>query len=171
MKLKLFDIAVFAMMGALMFVSKIIMEFLPNMHLIGVFIIALTVVYRWGALLPIGVFVILTGLYGGFAPWWYSYLYVWAVLWAMAMLIPQKLPQKIEVPVYSAVCGLHGFLFGALCAPAEALLWGFNFKQTIAWIISGLTFDIIHGVSNIILGLLIVPVIMVFKRAYKYARR
>ena len=171
MKLKLFDIAVFAMMGALMFVSKVIMEFLPNMHLIGVFIIALTVVYRWGALLPIGVFVILTGLYGGFAPWWYSYLYVWAVLWAITMLIPKKMPLKIATPVYSAVCGLHGFLFGTLCAPAEALLFGFNFKQTIAWIISGLTFDVVHGVSNIIVGVLIVPIIMVLKKAYKFARR
>lgn len=53
MKLKLFDIAVFAIMGALMFVSKLVMEFLPNMHLIAVFTVALTVVYRWGALFPI----------------------------------------------------------------------------------------------------------------------
>lgn len=172
MKLKLFDIAVFAIMGALMFVSKLVMEFLPNMHLIAVFTVALTVVYRWGALFPIYIFVFLTGLLYGLAPWWYAYLYIWTVLWGIAMLLPRKMPKEIATPVYSAACGLHGFLFGALCAPVHALFFGFNFKQTIAWIIAGIfPFDIIHGVSNIILGLLVVPIITVFQKAYKYARR
>jgi len=171
LKIKLFDIVIFAMMGALMFVSKVIMEFLPNMHLIGVFIVALTVVYKWGALLAIYVFVFITGFYAGFSLWWIPYLYIWTVLWAITMLIPKKMPLKIATPVYSAVCGLHGFLFGTLYAPCQALLFGFNFKQTIAWIIAGIPFDIVHGVSNIVLGLLIVPIIMVFKKAYKFARR
>lgn len=171
MKIKLFDLVLFAMTGALMFVSKLLMEFLPNMHLIGVFIVALTVVYKWGSLLAIYVFVFISGFYAGFSLWWIPYLYIWTVLWAITMLIPKKMPLKIATPVYSAVCGLHGFLFGTLYAPCQALLFGFNFKQTIAWIIAGIPFDIVHGVSNICLGLLIVPIIMVFKKAYKYARR
>ena len=40
------EIAIFGMFGALMYASKIMLEFLPNVHLIGVFTIALTVVYR-----------------------------------------------------------------------------------------------------------------------------
>lgn len=46
MKLTVREIAVFGMLGAVMYASKIIMEFIPNVHLIGVFTVAFTVVYR-----------------------------------------------------------------------------------------------------------------------------
>ena len=171
MKLSVREVTVFAMLGAVMYVSKVLMESLPNIHLLGVFTIAITLVYRKKALYAIYTYVFLNGLFGGFSVWWIPYLYIWTVLWAITMLIPKKMPLKIATPVYSAVCGLHGFLFGTLYAPCQALLFGFNFKQTIAWIIAGIPFDIVHGVSNIVLGLLIVPIIMVFKKAYKFARR
>ena len=40
------EIAVFALLAAVMFVSKILMEFLPNIHLLAVFTIAFTVPLR-----------------------------------------------------------------------------------------------------------------------------
>jgi len=46
MKLTTREIAVFSMLGALMYASKVLMEVAPNVHLIGVFIIAITMVYR-----------------------------------------------------------------------------------------------------------------------------
>ena len=64
------EIAVFGMLGAIMYASKVIMEAIPNTHLIGVFIIAMTVVYRKKALYPIYIFVLLTGLLNGFGIWW-----------------------------------------------------------------------------------------------------
>ena len=106
--------AVFAMLGAIMFVSKLVMEFLPNIHLIGALTMVYTIVYRAKALIPIYIFVFLTGLYGGFSLWWVPYLYVWTVLWAVTMLLPRKMPNKIAIPVYMVVCALHGLLFGVL---------------------------------------------------------
>ena len=53
MKLTIREIAVFGMLGALMYASKMLMEVLPNIHLLGVFTIAFTVVYRKKALYPI----------------------------------------------------------------------------------------------------------------------
>jgi len=76
------EIAVFAMLGAIMCISVEVMEALPNVHLIGAFIVAITVVYRAKALYPIYLFVFLTGLINGFGMWWITYLYIWAVLWA-----------------------------------------------------------------------------------------
>ena len=68
------------MMGTLMYISKAVMEFLPNVHLIAAFIAVFTIVYRAKALFPIYVFVFLTGLMNGFNTWWIPYLYIWAVL-------------------------------------------------------------------------------------------
>ena len=166
MKLKIREIAVFGMLGAIMYVSKLIMEMLPNIHLLGAIIVAITVVYRIKALFPIYVFVFLNGLFSGFTMWWIPYLYIWTVLWGFAMLIPKNIPKKIRPIVYMAVSSLHGFLFGILYAPAQAIIFGLNFKGMIAWIISGFPFDLIHGVSNFICGVLICPIIVVLNRVY-----
>ena len=42
MKLTTKEITVFAMLGALMYASKVIMELAPNIHLLGVFTVAFT---------------------------------------------------------------------------------------------------------------------------------
>lgn len=164
MKITTREIAVFGIIGALMYASKAAMAFIPNVHLTGVFIVALTVVYRKKALYPIYIYVLLEGLFGGFTLWWVPYLYVWAVLWGVVMLLPKKLPQRLEPLIYMVVCSLHGFLFGTIFAPAQALLFGLDFNGMIAWIIAGLPFDAIHGVSNFFCGLLIVPIIKILKR-------
>jgi energy-coupling factor transport system substrate-specific component len=164
MKLKTKDIAVFAVMASLMFATKKVMEFLPNIHLLGMFIVTLTVIYRTRALIPIYVYVLLDGIFGGFSAWWIPYLYVWAVLWAMTMLIPRRLPEVARNILYIAVCGLHGFLFGTLYMPVNSLMFGFNLEQSIVWWIQGLPFDLVHGVSNICAGLLIIPMIKILQR-------
>ncbi len=170
MKLKVVDVAVFGMLGALMYASKVIMEVLPNIHLIGTFIVAMTVVYRRKALYPLYIFVLLTGLMNGFSTWWIPYLYIWTVLWGMTMLIPKRIPEKAKPIVYSAVCSLHGFLYGVLYAPAQALLFGLDFEATLTWIATGIPFDITHGISNFICGLLICPIISILSKAEKYAK-
>ena len=162
MKLTIREIAIFGMLGALMYASKVVMEVLPNVHLLGAFIVAFTVVYRRKALYPIYNFIFLTGLFNGFSTWWLPYLYIWAILWGAVMLLPKKLqqlPKKIQAPIYMAVSALHGFLYGTLYAPAQAILFGLSFKGMIAWIIAGLPYDAIHGVSNFCCGALIVPII------------
>ncbi len=151
-----------------MFTSKVLMEFLPNVHLLGVFIVAITIVYRQKALYPIYIYVFLNGVYAGFSTWWLPYLYIWTVLWGVTMLLPRKLPMQWQVPLYTIVCGLHGFLFGTLYAPSQALLFGLDFRGMLAWIIAGIPADIIHGVSNLICGLLICPMITVLKNSNKY---
>lgn len=66
--------------------------------------------------------------------------------------------------VYPIICSLHGFAFGVLYAPAQALMYGFNFEQTLVWISTGLMFDVIHGISNIFTGMLVLPLSELIKR-------
>lgn len=165
MKLTIREIAVFGMLGGVMYASKLIMELIPNVHLLGVFTIAYTVVYRKKALYPIYTYVILNGIFSGFAAWWVPYLYLWTLLWGAVMLLPRNMPKKVRPFVYMTVCAAHGFLFGTLYAPAQAILFGLSFKGMIAWIIAGLPWDFIHGISNFFCGILIVPIITVLKYA------
>ena len=156
------------MLGALMYAAKTLMEILPNIHLLGVFIIAITVVYRKKALYPIYTYVLLNGLFAGFATWWIPYLYIWTLLWGVIMLLPQNLPKKWCPIIYMAICGLHGLLFGVLYAPAQALIYGLNAQATLAWIVSGFPYDIIHGLSNLCCGVLICPFIAILQQSKKF---
>ncbi|MBQ9120160.1 MAG: hypothetical protein IJY09_08945 [Lachnospiraceae bacterium] len=164
MKLTVKEIVVFSMLGALMYASKMLMEVAPNIHLLGVFTIAFTVVYRKKALYPIYTYVLLNGIFSGFATWWIPYLYVWTVLWGVTMLLPKRLPKKAKPVVYMVVNACHGFLFGTLYAPAQAILFGLSFDGMLAWIVAGLPWDAIHGVSNFFCGILIVPIVGVLLR-------
>ena len=158
------------MLGAIMFCSKILMEALPNIHIVGMLVMLYTVVFRVKALIPIYIYVFLTGLYAGFDIWWIPYLYIWTVLWAVTLLLPRNMPRAAAIAVYPIVCGLHGFLYGVLYAPAQALMFGLDFKMTCAWILAGIPFDLLHGIGNIIFGCFIYPLSLLLKRLMKKQR-
>lgn len=164
MKLTAREIVLFGLLGALMYAAKIALEFLPNIHLVGVFIVALTVVYRKKALYPLYTFVLITGLMNGFALWWLPYLYIWMPLFGAVLLIPNNLPNRFRPPVYMLINAAHGFLYGTLYAPAQALLFGMDFDGTIAWILAGLPWDMIHGIGNLFCGILIAPLILLLRQ-------
>lgn len=167
LKLTIFEMTLFAMFGSMMFISKIVMEFLPNVHLLGMFTILLTVVYRKKALVPIYIYVLLNGVYSGFNMWWVPYLYIWTVLWAVTMLLPKNMGKKTQMIVYPLLCALHGLCFGTLYAPAQALMFSLSFEQTVAWIVAGLPFDVVHAVGNLVAGLLIYPLSQLLKKLNK----
>lgn len=162
--------AVFAMLGTIMFISKIVMEPLPNIHLLGMLTMLYTVVFRKKALIPIYIYVLLNGLFAGFNMWWIPYLYLWTILWGVTMLLPKKMPRGARMIVYPIVCCMHGLAFGTLYAPAQAIMVRFTFEQTLAWIAAGLWFDIVHGIGNLCLGLLIVPLSELLHRIF-YGKR
>ena len=155
---------IFAMLGTLMFCSKIAMEALPNVHLLGTLTMVYTIVYRYRALIPVYIYVLLNGAFAGFNLWWVPYLYIWTILWGITMLLPRQMPKSVAVVVYPLICGIHGFAFGALYAPAQALMFGLDFKGMLSWIVAGLPFDLIHGAGNFAVGLLILPLSELLRR-------
>lgn len=158
----------FAMLGTLMFCSKLAMEALPNIHLLGMLTMVYTLVYRKKALIPIYIYVILNGAFSGFNLWWVPYLYIWTILWGLTMLLPRNLPKSAGAVVYPLLCGIHGFAFGALYAPAQALMYGLGWEGMLAWIAAGLPFDLLHGVGNFAVGLLILPLAELLRRLERH---
>lgn len=68
--------------------------------------------------------------------------------------------------VYGSKC-MSRILFGTLYAPAQAILFGLSFKGMIAWIIAGLPWDFVHGISNFFCGILIVPIVTLLRKLEK----
>ena len=155
---------VFAILGTLMFCSKIIMEALPNIHPLGMFTMVYTLAFRKKALIPIYIYVLLNGIYAGFSLWWVPYMYIWTILWGITMLLPKNMTRKVACIVYPIVCALHGIAFGVLYAPAHALIYKMDLTQMLAWITAGLPWDILHSVGNLFVGMLILPLSELLKR-------
>ena len=149
------EIAIFAMLGTIMYVSKKLMEWVPNVHFLAVLTVTYTLVYRKKALIPIYVYVLMNGFFEGFATWWIPYLYLWGILWGMAMLIPRNLPVGLTAIISSFVCAL------------QALVFGLSFKSTIAWIVQGLPFDVVHCLGNLAGSVLTIPLVTLLCRLEK----
>ncbi len=161
------EITVFAMLGTLMYCSKLLLEWAPNIHLIAMFITAITVVYRAKALIPIYIFVLLSLLFGGFSPFMAPYLYVWTILWAVVMLLPRRMKPAVAAATYIGVCTLHGLLFGVLYAPLYALLARLTLEGMLTWIAAGFYFDLLHAAGNFAAGFLILPLVKLLLKLEK----
>ncbi len=156
-KQRLVDLILLVIFGVIMFISKMIMEFLPNIHATAMFIAVFTLYYRHRALISIYVYAFLVGFIYGFSMWWYPYLYVWTILWAFIMLIPKRLPLKWRVVLCTFFCALHGILYGTLYAPFQALAFGLSFEGMLSWIVVGLPWDVVHMCGNVAMSVLIAP--------------
>jgi len=140
-----------------MFVSKVAMEMLPNIHSVAMLIAVYTLVYRQKALLPLYIFVFLNGIYAGFSTWWIPYLYIWFPLWLLLMLIPGRWHLGVRSGIALFITVLHGLSFGALYAPFWALQANLDGAETLAWIAGGFPYDLLHAGGNAVVGLLIWP--------------
>lgn len=164
---KIEEMVLFALFGAMMYLSAQI-DLIPNVHPLALFIAAFTVVYRVKALIPLYLYVLLEGLFGGFNLWWCPYLYIWTVLWLLCMLVPRKLPEVVAGAILSVLATLHGLGFGLLYMPFQCyVMFDGNWEAAWVWTLNGLTFDFLHAVGNFAAGLLVIPLIRLLCRLQK----
>lgn len=159
--LKLREMALFAVLGSLAFGTKVSMMWLPNIEPVSLFVMLFAVTFGKKALCPIFVYVFLEIAMYGLNLWSINYLYVWNVL-ALAAWLLRKMTSAVG---WAVLAGLFGLFFGALCAPVYLVTGGLS--AAIAWWVSGIPYDIIHGISNFIMVLvLFVPLRKVMERLY-----
>lgn len=137
-----------ALLSALLFISQLALSWLPNLELVSLLLILYTLVFKKHVWLILYVFVLLQGLVYGFGLWWFYYLYVWAVLCALIRFIYRN--RKPTVFGISLISGTFGLLFGLLCALSYGIIAGPG--TALFWWISGIPFDITHGILNFVLA-------------------
>lgn len=146
-KLKLSELILFGILGALTFAMKVVMALLPNIEPVSLCILVYAVVFGYKALYPLYTYVAMEILYFGLGTWNICYLYVWTVLAAAAILL-----RDMESPLaWAIVSGVFGLLFGALCGIVDIFIGGMGYA--VAKWISGIPFDIAHCVGNFCIAL------------------
>lgn len=144
-KLRLREMILLALIGAMMLATQVALAALPNIHLVAVLIILAALLFGWKALFSVYIFVLLEGLIYGFSMWFVNYLYVWTVLAAIAVLFRKNRSRWF----WAAVAGVFGLLFGALCAIPYFFVGGW--AAAFSYWVAGIPFDLIHCVSNAVL--------------------
>lgn len=147
--ISVFDITLIAVFAALLLAVQVGLSFLPNVELVSLLIIIFTIILQAKIAYVIIIFVLAEGLVYGFGTWWFCYLYVWAVLAVIAYTF-----RKRREPIFWAiVSGFFGILFGTLCSFVYLFILGW--AGALSWIASGLLFDVVHGISNFVLALVL----------------
>lgn len=145
------ELATDGLLSALLLISQVSLSWLSNVELVSLLLILYTLVFKRHVWLILYVFVVLEGLIYGFGLWWFSYLYVWALLPAAVFLFYRRRPPK---PFgISLLSGVFGMLFGSFCALSYLVTAGFGAAFT--WWTAGIPFDIIHGISNFLLSMIL----------------
>lgn len=161
MKSSVKSIVLFALLSALLLITQIALAPLPNIELVSLLIILYTVVLQKKNLYIIYVFALLEGLIYGFGMWWFCYLYVWTILWGITMLFKKEQ----NALFFAFISGFFGILFGTLCSVPYFLTGGI--QMGFSWIVSGLPFDIVHGIGNFVSALLLFrPLKNILLKAY-----
>lgn len=139
---KLAQLIALSILGVLLTAAKFVLSALPNVELVSLLLLCYTYKFGLKALLPAYIFAFLEMLIYGVSLWNIMYLYVWAVLVFVALPF-----RKIRRAwVFGLVSGVYGLLFGVLCS--IPYWFAFSPSFAISWIISGLTFDLVHGIVN-----------------------
>lgn len=157
--LKLRELTALAVFAALMVALQVAMSSLPNIEPVTLLIILCTVFLGKRSLLAVYGFVLVEGLIYGFHIWWICYLYVWPLL-VLAVLLLKRWSHPL---LWAVVAGVFGFSFGTLCSIPTFIAGGLG--AGIGYIASGIPFDVTHGISNIVIVLLLYyPLERVLKR-------
>ena len=156
-------------MGAVLVSVDFALDFLPSIELVTSLIIAFSVVYRWKAIFPTVIYVVVLHMFiYGFTFWMVAFLFIYPLFCVITVLISKHISIEKGQIVYPLLSALFGLSFGTLCMPAQAIAFSLNWEQSLAWIVAGLAFDIAHMWGNFITGLLIVPIILELRRISKW---
>ena len=144
------EIALFGVLGGLTFAAKLVMSGLPNIEPVSLMVMLFAVTFGKKCIYPTYVYVAMEILVYGINLWNIYYLYVWLVL-AVAAYLMRRNQEPLAWAILSAVFGLA---FGALCGITDIFVLGGIAPAVAKWT-SGVLFDVVHGVSNFVIALLL----------------
>ena len=137
------------MMLALLEVSKRALDGVLNVELITFLFIIYTLFMGKKVIYIALAFTVIETFYWGINYWCIMYLYIWPVL----ILVTDAVKKHSNVWLYSILSGIYGLTFGLMCSVVYLFIGGPIMMFT--WWVAGIPYDIIHGVSNFIICLVL----------------
>lgn len=153
-----------AFLSALLIVSKEVLSFLPNIEIVTLLLMVYT--YTLGLKDSLSVSFIFTLIQSILYPphmWVFTYLIIWPLLILITSFAKKKNVSTLTLAVLS---GLFGLSFGFINTLVSIPYFGINTFYSI-WMM-GLPWDLVHGVSNYFIVLLLFePLLKSFSKVIK----
>jgi len=150
-KMKAKDIALIGLLSASITSGKLMLSFIPNVEIVSLLFIVYTVTFGFKRSILVSIIFSTTEiLIYGFSTWLLVYYFIWPILVTFTHIIKRIIKNEYG---YATVAGVFGLSFGLIFAIVESFFYGYAYGLTY-WI-KGIPFDIIHGVSNFIVVLLL----------------
>ncbi len=150
-------IVLIGLFSGLLVVLQVALAPLPNIELVTFLMLMYTLFLPFSmSILIVLVFVTLEMLTWGMGDWVIGYYWIWLVWIGLVYTLKPILKQNHFS--WALLSGFWGILFGMLFAINHGFFYGFKFSL-IYWI-KGISFDIIHTISNYII------VLVLFKPTY-----
>lgn len=167
------DIALIGLMVAVIEVSKAALAHIPNVELTTFWIMMFALYLGKRVYYAVPVFILIEGAIYGVGLWWIMYLYLWPLL----AFVTMRFKKSDSVLTFSLISGTFGLLFGLLAAIPYLFVGYFEggirnaFSVATAWWIAGIPWDLLHGISNFILMLVLYhPISSVMKQTRTYTQ-
>ncbi|WP_315080987.1 hypothetical protein [uncultured Clostridium sp.] len=144
MKISIKELILFGILGAILTIAQVSLNFIPNIEAVSLLIIIYSLIYDKKSIFSIFIFIIMMGLIYGFGSWWFGYIILWPVLNIVTCLLSKFI--KNRYLILSLYSGTFGLLFGFFYAIPYAIFGGIN--AGIVYWVAGIPYDIIHGVGN-----------------------
>ncbi|HHU73025.1 MAG TPA: hypothetical protein GXZ28_00160 [Clostridiales bacterium] len=147
--MKVKDMAVIAMMGAILVTLQVAFAFLPNVELVSLLVILSTLIFKRKTIFILAIFICLEGFIYGLGLWWINYLYIWYILYFICTLFKNERSSWF----WAMISGIYGLVYGLLCSIPNIFIGGFG--AAFAYWVVGIPFDITHGIANFIITLIL----------------
>lgn len=144
-----FDVALVALMVAIIEVCKVAFMEIPNVELTSFWLLIFSKHFGNRVYFVVPIFILIEGMMFGFGLWWIMYLYAWPLL----ILVARLFRKSDEALTWAMISGFFGLLFGLLCAIPYLFMGGMG--TAFSWWIAGIPWDFVHGGANFIIMLIL----------------
>ena len=159
--MKVKDIVLVGILSASVTAGKLALSFIPNIEIVTLLFIVFTVSLGIKRSLLIAIIFATTEiLIYSFSTWLLLYYFIWPLLVVVTGLLSKMIRSEYS---YAALAAVFGLTFGLAAAISESIFYGISYG--IVYWTRGIVFDIVHGVSNFIIVLLLYkPLSKFFKK-------
>lgn len=151
---KVKELVYIAVLAGILVVSKELLAFLPNIELVSFLVIIYALVLgKTRTMMICTIFSFVQTLLYGIGPWTPMYFIVWPLLAVMTDICQIKLKTEFRLALLS---GSFGLLFGLMMSIPYFLM---GFEVGLAYYLKGIPFDLIHGIGNYLVMLILYPMV------------
>ncbi len=145
------DITLIAILSASLTAGKLVLSVVPNVEIVTFLLIVFTVLFGLKRAMMTAVVFVTTEIFiYGFGTWILGYYILWPTLIVITTILHKRFESEY---VFAGLASVFGFTFGLFFALFESIFYGIAYA--IPYWISGIPFDIVHGVSNFIIVLIL----------------